>query len=146
MTADFIDKARALAIAAVLAAFAAGAAQAQVAAQPPAAALSPMPDGVQVRNGDLIDPTGLPLYTFDFDTMVGMSHCVGVCLSAWRPFLAPAGARPMGDWTLIGREDGAVQWAYKAKPLYTYLKDTPGGRATGARQDNWRTAESTPGS
>jgi predicted lipoprotein with Yx(FWY)xxD motif/uncharacterized protein YcnI len=98
------------------------------------------PAGVTVRGGVLTDPGGLPLYTFDFDTMAGMSHCVGECASTWRPFKAPAGAKPEGDWTLIGREDGSVQWAYKTKPLYTYAKDVPGGPATGEVQANWRPA------
>lgn len=108
-------------------------------AGPPAGA-SPTPEGVTVHAGVLTDPGGLPLYTFDFDTMVGMSHCVGVCATTWRPFTAAAGSRPMGDWTLIGRDDGSIQWAYKTKPLYTYAKDAPGGPPTGGGQENWRPA------
>jgi predicted lipoprotein with Yx(FWY)xxD motif len=98
------------------------------------------PLSVEVRDGVLTAPTGLPLYTFDFDTMVGMSHCVDACASTWRPFKAAPDAKPVGDWALIGRDDGSIQWTYKTKPLYTYSKDVPGGPATGAGQANWRPA------
>ena len=40
------------------------------------------------------------------------------------PFLAGADATPAnGDWTLIARDDGARQWAFHGKPLYTSIKD-----------------------
>ncbi len=93
-----------------------------------------------VRDGVLVDPAGLPLYTFDYDTMVGMSHCGGECAVTWRPFKAAPGAQPVGDWALIGRDDGSVQWTYKTKPLYTYAKDVPGGPISGGDHPNWRLA------
>jgi predicted lipoprotein with Yx(FWY)xxD motif len=99
---------------------------------------SAMPKGVTVRDGVLIDPSGLPLYTFDYDNMIGMSHCVGGCASTWRPFEASAAAKPVGDWALIGRDDGSVQWTYKTKPLYTNAQDQPG--AAGQSRANWRLA------
>jgi predicted lipoprotein with Yx(FWY)xxD motif len=114
----------------------------EVSSTAPPAAASARPAGVQVRDGDLTDPTGLPLYTFDFDTMVGMSHCVGDCASTWRPFKAAPDAKPVGEWALIERDDGSVQWTYKTKPLYTYAKDAPGGPATGQGKANWRSARS----
>ena len=36
-----------------------------------------------------------------------------------------------GDWTVITRDDGSKQWAYKGKPLYTYRVDAPGKPASG---------------
>ena len=50
---------------------------------------------------------------------------------AWPPLAAAAGAADDGDWTVITRDDGAKQWAYKGKPLYTYRADAPGKAATG---------------
>ena len=35
-----------------------------------------------------------------------------------------------GDWSVVKRDDGSSQWAYKGKPVYTYAKDTA-GKATG---------------
>lgn len=103
---------------------------------PAAAAPSSRPAGVRVVDGHLADAEGRALYTYDFDTMVGMSHCVGECAATWIPFTAPAGARPNGDWALIGRDDGSVQWTYKTKPLYRMASDKPG-----AQTPNWRLAQ-----
>ena len=97
------------------------------------------PAGVHAANGSLVDATGLPLYTFDWDTMKGMSHCIGQCARDWPPLVAPAGAQPMGDWTIIIRDDGSRQWAYRDKPIYTYANDTAGQAGTGeAAGSNWK--------
>jgi len=64
----------------------------------------------------------LPLYTFDKDAP-GRSNCVGACAAAWPPLIASAGARPVGEWTLVKRGDGKLQWAWRGKPVYTYSRD-----------------------
>lgn len=89
------------------------------------------PAGVKTANGVFTDATGKPLYTYDNDTMVGMSHCTGRCETAWPPLKAEDNAKPMGAWTVITRDDGSKQWAYKNKPLYTFAKDTAGQPGTG---------------
>ena len=38
---------------------------------------------------------------------------------------------PSGDWTIVTRDDGQKQWAYKGKPLYGFAKDTKAGDKTG---------------
>lgn len=106
-----------------------------------ARAASATPRGVQVLNGAFADASGRPLYTFDFDTMVGMSHCEGDCAQMWPPLIAPKDAKPFGDWSLVKREDGSPQWAYKTKPLYTYSKDRPGGPPAGLEAPNWKLAK-----
>jgi predicted lipoprotein with Yx(FWY)xxD motif len=93
-----------------------------------------------VANGALADPTGKPLYTYDNDTMKGMSHCRDDCAQAWPPFLAGPSARPVGDWTIIVREGGAQQWAYKDKPLYTFPADKPGAAGTGETAGKFKLA------
>jgi len=98
-----------------------------------------MPAGVHTAGGGFVDGQERPLYEFGWDTMVGMSHCVGPCAKAWPPFVAAADAKPMGDWTIIERGDGSHQWAYRNKPLYTFGKDTPGKPATGVSM-NWTLA------
>jgi predicted lipoprotein with Yx(FWY)xxD motif len=95
-----------------------------------------MPAGVHLSGGGMVDDKGRALYTFKWDTMKGMSHCEGNCAKAWPPFIAPADAKPFGDWTIIERGDGSHQWAFKDKPLYVFAKDTPGKPATGVSQ-NW---------
>jgi periplasmic copper chaperone A len=108
----------------------------------PSAAGGPLPNGVQrLADGTLADAAGKALYTFDYDTMVGMSHCEDDCARMWPPLAAPAAARPFGDWTLIPRGDGGPQWAYKGKPLYTYSQDRPGQPARGLEAPNWKRAK-----
>lgn len=55
----------------------------------------------------------------------------GSCADKWPPFTAPEGAEPVGDWSLISREDGARQWAYRGKPLHTSIKDGQPGEVNG---------------
>ena len=44
-----------------------------------------------------------------------------------------------GDYTIITRDDGAKQWAYKGKPLYLWIKDSKPGDRTGDGFNNaWR--------
>lgn len=71
----------------------------------------------------------LPLYTFDKDAP-GRSNCEGACATAWPPLIASAGSRPVGEWTLVKRGDGKLQWAWRGKPVYTYSRDGS-DRATG---------------
>ncbi|MDB5557200.1 MAG: hypothetical protein JWQ36_134 [Enterovirga sp.] len=78
----------------------------------------------------LADPRGMTLYTFDRDS-AGASNCTGQCAQNWPPLLAPANAAPSGSWTVITRQDGGRQWAYKGKPLYGWAKDTKPGDVTG---------------
>jgi predicted lipoprotein with Yx(FWY)xxD motif len=85
----------------------------------------------KITNGAVADPSGKTLYTFAKDVAgSGKSECNGPCANAWPPFSAEGGASPAGNWTIITREDGMRQWAYKGKPLYTYAKDAkPGDRS-----------------
>ena len=74
-----------------------------------------------------------PLYTFDKDEP-GKSNCVDRCATAWPPLVAPAGAKPVGNWTAIARADGSSQWAIDGKPVYTFVRDadaTPTGDGMG---------------
>jgi predicted lipoprotein with Yx(FWY)xxD motif len=64
------------------------------------------------------------LYTYDPDR-AGRSFCNEGCSSAHPPILAPADAKPIGDWTAIRRDDGPLQWAYRGHPVYTLFHDSP---------------------
>ncbi len=77
-----------------------------------------------------VDDKGQALYTYDED-MTGMSMCNSKCVENWPAFVAQTGAVPEGDWTLVKRDDGRQQWAYKDKPLYTWKNDAKPGDVTG---------------
>jgi len=69
-------------------------------------------------------PGAQRLYTYDEDR-AGRSFCNEGCDSAHPPILAPAGAKPMGDWTTIRRDNGLLQWAYRGHPVYSLFHDAP---------------------
>jgi predicted lipoprotein with Yx(FWY)xxD motif len=58
----------------------------------------------------------------------GTSQCYGKCAEAWPPFyvedLNVNPALNTNDFTVITRDDGEKQLAYKGWPLYLYAKDT----------------------
>ncbi len=92
-------------------------------------------------DGTLVDAKGMTLYTFDRDAG-GKSACNGPCATNWPPLMAGADAKAAGDWTVVTRDDGGKQWAYKGKPLYTWAKDTKPGDKTGDGVNNvWHTAK-----
>ena len=97
-----------------------------------------MPTGVQARKSDagpvvLADAKGMTLYTFDMDKTPGKSACNPdtKCSIYWPPLMAAADSKPMGEWTVVARDDGSKQWAYKGKPLYTFMNDKKAGDTTG---------------
>ncbi len=98
---------------------------------------------VQAKDGILTNPAGMTLYTFDKDAAgSGKSVCNGPCAANWPPVAATAVDVGLGDWSVIARDDGSKQWAYKGKPLYTWIKDAKPGDKTGDGFNNaWRVAK-----
>lgn len=96
----------------------------------------------KVKNGMLTDSAGLTLYVFDNDaTVPGTSACTGSCLSMWTPFFAKSGTKASGDYSLITRDDGKQQWAYKGKPLYRWYNDKkPGDQDGDGLRQAWHVA------
>jgi predicted lipoprotein with Yx(FWY)xxD motif len=93
---------------------------------------SSMDTPTRTADGVLIGPTGMTLYTFDRDAAnSGKSACNGPCATNWPPLMAPEAAKPMGPYSVVAREDGKKQWAYKGWPLYYWSKDTKAGDKTG---------------
>lgn len=89
-------------------------------------------DPAMMKDGMMVDQKGMTLYTFDKDTPVpGKSMCSGACAENWPPLMAPTDAKPMGDWTVVKRDDGSMQWASGGKPLYTFKNDKKAGDMTG---------------
>lgn len=95
---------------------------------------------VQTHLGMLANPAGMTLYVFDKDG-AGKSACNGDCARNWPPLSATAADTPTGDYSIITRDDGSLQWAYKGKPLYLWVKDQKPGDTTGDGFKNvWRVA------
>ena len=97
----------------------------------------------KTADGVLVGANGMTLYTFDRD-MAGSakSVCNGPCATNWPPLMADDGAVASGDWTVVTRDDGKKQWAYKGKPLYFWSKDGKPGDRTGDGVINaWRVAK-----
>jgi predicted lipoprotein with Yx(FWY)xxD motif len=83
----------------------------------------------------------MTLYTYDKDP-AGKSACNGQCAVNWPPLMAAAGDSGSGDYTVITRDDGSKQWAYKGKPLYRWIKDQKPGDTTGDGVGKvWHTAK-----
>ena len=88
----------------------------------------------------LVDSKGMTLYIFDRDSG-GKSMCNGPCATNWPPLTAAANASASGNWSVVTRDDGSKQWAYKGKPVYTWAKDTKAGDVTGDGVNNvWHIA------
>ncbi|HEV8720806.1 MAG TPA: hypothetical protein VGW77_09225 [Candidatus Binatia bacterium] len=95
----------------------------------------------QVNRGALTNTAGMTLYTFDKDPP-GKSACNDKCAVNWPPLMAKAGDTGTGDYTIITRDDGSKQWAYKGKPLYLWSKDQKPGDTTGDGVGKvWHTAK-----
>ncbi len=97
-------------------------------------------DKIFIAHGSLITVSGaadtlhnnLTLYTFDKDIAgSGKSTCNGGCVVTWPPLYATATAKAFGDFTIIARDTGEKQWAYKGEPLYFFVGDSAPGDVAG---------------
>ena len=113
----------------------------------PAASLS-LPDGLDARliasaqAVALVDVNGHTLYAFDGDARRDGQVCAASgCDIEWAPLTAPAIAAGSGAFSIVTRADGAQQWAYQGRPLYTYKGDKLADDVRGAGVDKrWTVA------
>ena len=90
----------------------------------------------KIAGGALVASNGMTLYTFDNDKAgSGKSVCNGPCAGLWPPLMASSTDQPAGDYSMVTRDDGSRQLAYKGKPLYFYKADVKAGDRTG---DNFK--------
>lgn len=84
----------------------------------------------------LVDGTGMTLYLYTRDEE-GTSNCSGRCAVNWPPTVIAYGEPVAGEGvdadaiSVITREDGARQIAYKGMPLYGWINDKEAGDTTG---------------
>jgi predicted lipoprotein with Yx(FWY)xxD motif len=91
---------------------------------------------VKISGDALVAANGMTAYTFDADKAgSGKSVCNCPCASSLWPPLMAAVDQPAGDYSVVTRDDGARQVAYKGKPLYFYRADQKAGDRTG---DNFK--------
>ena len=106
-------------------------------------AAEPASPAPMAKDGMFVTAAGMTLYTFDKDTTAGKSACNGPCAANWPAALVADDAKASGPWSIVTRDDGLKQWAYKGKPLYAFAKDTKAGDKTGDgfMQGNWHVAK-----
>jgi predicted lipoprotein with Yx(FWY)xxD motif len=97
---------------------------------------------VMVTDGVLTGKNGMTLYTFDRDAAgSGKSVCNGPCATNWPPLMADD-AQASGEYTIVTRDDGKKQVAYKGKPLYYWIKDSkPGDKSGDGFNSVWHVAK-----
>ncbi len=78
----------------------------------------------------LTDAKGMTLYIFVKDD-AGKSNCNDKCADAWPPLMADEGAAAAEKFSVVTRDDGSKQWAYKERPLYLWVRDEKPGDTSG---------------
>jgi len=86
----------------------------------------------KVNDGMLVGSNNMTLYTFAKDPAgSGKSVCNGPCATNWPPLIVDGSPTVSGDYSVITRDDGKKQLAFKGMPLYYWSKDTKPGDKTG---------------
>lgn len=93
-------------------------------------------DGKYAFQSDL----AVPFYTYDRDEP-GISNCTGKCAETWWPVRSKRETTPSEPWSLIERDDGRPQWAYKGQPMYYYVNDEVGKKLGDGIDGEWHVLE-----
>ena len=91
------------------------------------AQMGPTKTGDSAKGKVLTNDKGMTLYVFDKDSG-GKSACNGPCAGNWPPLMATADAIPMGDYTVITRNDSSKQWAPQRPPALYLERRQEAGR------------------
>jgi predicted lipoprotein with Yx(FWY)xxD motif len=93
----------------------------------------------------LTDANGFTIYAFSGDVKTEHRDCLtSACEARWQPVLAPALATSYGDFSVVVRQDGSAQWAYKKHALFTNSADQLPGDALAVDLDKrWTVAKLT---
>jgi predicted lipoprotein with Yx(FWY)xxD motif len=82
----------------------------------------------------LVDSQGMTLYRLTGEHNGKFICTTSTCLGIWHPLTVASGSTPTGSVGSLGvikRPNGVMQVTYKGDPLYTFVKDTSPGQATG---------------
>jgi predicted lipoprotein with Yx(FWY)xxD motif len=106
----------------------------------PAAPPSRVPPGFAVKTTSLgrllTTDKNYSVYAYERDT-AQKSMCDEGCAQTWQPLLAPQLVQAQGEWTLVERSPGVLQWAFRGQPLYTYVLDTSQWSLEGSDVAGW---------
>ena len=81
---------------------------------------------------------GFTLYAFDSDLGSAGSTCNDSCATNWPPVLVTDGeVANISGLSLVTRDDGSSQAAYKGRPLYFYSGDTEASDTSGQSVSGW---------
>lgn len=80
-----------------------------------------LPAGIELRS--LTTSNGYGFITVDGGAPLYVIKSAPQNPGAWTAVYAPLIARAVGDFTVVAREDGKQQWAYKGERLYTFKGD-----------------------
>lgn len=72
----------------------------------------------------------MSLYIYDRD-QAGVSTCYDQCAEIWPPALLEPGTELGESYSLIPRNDGTLQAAFRGRPLYLYSQDQKPGDLKG---------------
>ena len=81
---------------------------------------------------------GFTLYAFDSDLGSAGSTCNASCATSWPPVSVTDGeVANISGLSLVTRDDGSSQAAYKGRPLYFYSGDTEASDTSGQSVSGW---------
>jgi len=89
----------------------------------------------------LTEQSGRTLYTYGGKLKRGQLPPCGTeacIMSPWQPLYAAALAQPKGDFSIVTRDDGTRQWAFKGNALFTYASDKRPDDAYGHGVDQYQ--------
>lgn len=103
----------------------------------PKAKLPPAFEASTVATGRLLTYGGFSVYVHDGETANAI-RCRDECLKEWRPVAAAQMARASGEWSVVQRAPGLLQWAFRGRPLYTRINDSRRRSFEGSDVAGWR--------
>ena len=103
-------------------------------------------NGITNKVTVLTDTNHKTLYAFTEDkSSPNGSSCNNGCAIEWPPLLAEENDKASGDYTLVTRDNGDKQWAYRGIPLYRFVDDNIPGDTIGEDDESiWYVAQPLP--
>lgn len=85
--------------------------------------------GIAVANSQ-----GLTLYSArNMEQVKSEKTCLDDCMATYmQPVLVKSGEKPVGNWSIVRNDAGALQWAFNGALLFTHARDSKPGDSKGA--------------